>query len=114
MKDDEAKRAATSDEDRMIKQNGEVMPVCSMEDQTSLSHAAVNSNGKSRSKPTRKRQSTSSPEEDIIDGFAISSFSSLEALEVRRNVILCDVVLLNCYTVIARSTTWTPRVNIAK
>lgn len=99
MKDDEAKRTATSDEDRMIKQNGEVMPVSMedrLEDQSSLSHAAVNSNGKSRSKLTRKRHSTSSPEEDIIDGFAISSFSSLDALEVRRNGVLCDVVLLNC------------------
>jgi len=45
----------------------------------------VNSNGKSRGKPHRKRQGSTSPEEDIIDGFAISSYSSLEALEVRRS-----------------------------
>lgn len=84
MKDDEAKRVATSDEDKMNRQNGEVVPACSsMDDVSSLSHAAqVNANGKSRNKPSRKRLSTSSPEEDIIDGFAISSFTSLEALEV--------------------------------
>jgi len=84
MKDDEAKRVATSDEDKMSRQNGEVL-VSAMDDVASSSHAdtAVNANGKSRTKPSRKRLSSSSPEEDIIDGFAISSFTSLEALEVR-------------------------------
>ena len=82
MKDDEAKRVATSDEDKMNRQNGEVVPGRTMNDDPSIAHAAAN--GKSRSKPSRKRLSTSSPEEDIIDGFAISSFSSLEALEVRK------------------------------
>lgn len=82
MKDDESKRVSTSDEDKMNRQNGGV--VAAMDDVASGSHAAaaVNANGKSRSKPSRKRLSTSSPEEDIIDGFAISSFTSLEALEV--------------------------------
>lgn len=33
--------------------------------------------------PRRKRRESSSPEEDIIDGFAMASFVTLEALEVR-------------------------------
>lgn len=33
--------------------------------------------------PRRKRRESSSQEEDIIDGFAIASFVSLECLEVR-------------------------------
>ncbi|CAL1616381.1 unnamed protein product [Knipowitschia caucasica] len=36
--------------------------------------------------PRRKRRESSSQEEDIIDGFAISSFISLERLEVRELV----------------------------
>ncbi|KAJ1093923.1 hypothetical protein NDU88_007011 [Pleurodeles waltl] len=33
--------------------------------------------------PRRRRRESSSQEEDVIDGFAIASFASLEALEVR-------------------------------
>lgn len=35
--------------------------------------------------PRRKRRESSSQEEDIIDGFAIASFISLDRLEVRRS-----------------------------
>lgn len=39
----------------------------------------------------RKRRESSSQEEDIIDGFAIASFTSLDRLEVRRNwIITCS------------------------
>lgn len=34
--------------------------------------------------PRRRRRESSSQEEDLIDGFAIASFSTMEALEVRR------------------------------
>jgi len=37
--------------------------------------------------PRRKRRESSSQEEDIIDGFAIASFISLDRLEVGRNRI---------------------------
>lgn len=79
MKDEEVKKATQSDEDAKTAENGEVIR---MEGESTH---AVNSNGKSRSKPHRKRRGSTSPEEDIIDGFAISSYSSLEALEVRRS-----------------------------
>lgn len=81
MKDEEIKKAAQSDEDAKTAENGEL---AGMEGDDT--HAAVNANGKSRSKPHRKRRGSTSPEEDIIDGFAISSYSSLEALEVGRNI----------------------------
>lgn len=81
MKDEEVKKAAQSDEDGKPTENGEVVGMDGDE-----SHAAtINSNGKSRNKAHRKRRGSTSPEEDIIDGFAISSYSSLEALEVSRN-----------------------------
>ena len=38
--------------------------------------------GKSKSKPSKRRPSSSGQEEDIIDGFSITSFKSLEDLEV--------------------------------
>ena len=37
---------------------------------------------KQKRKRVKKRRSSSSPEEDIIDGFVITSFSSLQSLEV--------------------------------
>ncbi|XP_015760343.1 PREDICTED: fibrosin-1-like protein isoform X4 [Acropora digitifera] len=77
MKDEEVKKATQSDEDAKTAENGEVIR---MEGESTH---AVNSNGKSRGKPHRKRRGSTSPEEDIIDGFAISSYSSLEALESR-------------------------------
>lgn len=80
MKDEEVKKATQSDEDANATENGEVVGMDGDE-----SHAAINSNGKSRNKAHRKRRGSTSPEEDIIDGFAISSYSSLEALEVGRN-----------------------------
>lgn len=80
MKDEEVKKAVQSDEDAKTAENGEVV------DMDGDATHAVNANGKSRTKPHRKRRGSTSPEEDIIDGFAISSYSSLEALEVRRNV----------------------------
>ena len=80
MKDEEVKKATQSDEDGKATENGEVVGMDENE-----SHAAINSNGKSRNKTHRKRRGSTSPEEDIIDGFAISSYSSLEALEVGRN-----------------------------
>lgn len=46
--------------------------------------------------PRRKRRESSSQEEDIIDGFAIASFISLDRLEVRRRRIvncLCVCIL---------------------
>lgn len=46
--------------------------------------------------PRRKRRESSSQEEDIIDGFAIASFISLDRLEVRRKRIincLCVCIL---------------------
>lgn len=79
MKDEEVKKATQSDEDGKAAENGEVVGMDGDD-----SHAAiVNSNGKSRNKANRKRRGSTSPEEDIIDGFAISSYSSLEALESR-------------------------------
>ena len=78
MKDEEVKKAAQSDEDAKTTENGEVTRM-----EGDSTHA-VNANGKTRNKPHRKRRGSTSPEEDIIDGFAISSYSSLEALEVRR------------------------------
>ena len=38
---------------------------------------------RSRSKPRKKKNSAGTYEEDIIDGFAIVSFKSIEDLEVR-------------------------------
>ena len=80
MRDEEVKKATQSDEDAKAAENGELAGM--EEDGTH----AVNANGKSRNKPHRKRRGSTSPEEDIIDGFAISSYSSLEALEVGRNI----------------------------
>ncbi|XP_068748275.1 autism susceptibility gene 2 protein homolog isoform X2 [Montipora capricornis] len=77
MKDEEVKKAAQSDEDAKTTENGEVTRM-----EGDSTHA-VNANGKTRNKPHRKRRGSTSPEEDIIDGFAISSYSSLEALESR-------------------------------
>lgn len=82
MKDEDSKNAATSEEDVKLNKNGEV--AAAEMDETTESHEAVNLNGKSRAKPGRKRRGSSSPEEDIIDGFAISSYVSLNALEVSR------------------------------
>ena len=79
MKDEEGKKTVASDED--VNENGQIAGM----NENDSSHAAVNSNGKSRNKLHRRRRGSTSPEEDIIDGFAISSYSSLEALEVRRN-----------------------------
>uniref|UniRef100_A0A8C5MQ33 Uncharacterized protein n=1 Tax=Leptobrachium leishanense TaxID=445787 RepID=A0A8C5MQ33_9ANUR len=39
--------------------------------------------------PRRKRKESSSAEEDIIDGFAVTSFVTFEALEVSRRVYVC-------------------------
>lgn len=81
MKDEEVKKATQSDDEGKAAENGELVRMDGDD-----SHAAiVNSNGKSRNKANRKRRGSTSPEEDIIDGFAISSYSSLEALEVGRN-----------------------------
>ncbi|OCT95102.1 hypothetical protein XELAEV_18012785mg [Xenopus laevis] len=41
--------------------------------------------------PRRKRKESSSAEEDIIDGFAVTSFVTFEALEVRRELCLKGV-----------------------
>lgn len=41
--------------------------------------------GRAPRPPRRKRRESSSQEEDIIDGFAIASFTSLDRLEVRRS-----------------------------
>lgn len=52
--------------------------------------------------PRRKRRESSSQEEDIIDGFAIASFISLERLEVRRSCIssLCVCVCVCVFLLI--------------
>ena len=86
MKDEGNKNSVgANDEDEKV--NGEVAAgEMGSEDVVDPSHAALNSNGKSRSKPGRKRRGSSSPEEDIIDGFAISSYASLNALEVSKKV----------------------------
>ena len=68
MRDEESKRFRSTDEkyDEQVDEND--------------IHAA---NGKNRGRgSSRKRHDSGSPEEDIIDGFAISSYSSIEALEV--------------------------------
>lgn len=51
-------------------------------------NAAPRSASSSRAQrpPRRKRRESSSQEEDIIDGFAIASFVSLDRLEVRHRV----------------------------
>lgn len=51
---------------------------------------------KQKRKKLRKRRSSSSPEEDIIDGFVIASYSSLRNLEVSEfNVSFTDGFILN-------------------
>lgn len=47
------------------------------------SHSHSTSSARAPRPPRRKRRESSSQEEDIIDGFAIASFVSLECLEVR-------------------------------
>lgn len=44
--------------------------------------------------PRRKRRESSSQEEDLIDGFAIASFNTLEALEVRMGHVI--LWLMHC------------------
>lgn len=47
--------------------------------------------------PRRKRRESSSQEEDIIDGFAITSFISLDRLEVRTSwLITCVCECVSC------------------
>lgn len=98
MKDEEVKKAVQSDEDAKPAENGELAAMEGDE-----AHAAVNANGKSRGKPHRKRRGSTSPEEDIIDGFAISSYSSLEALEVGKNINDLRPFFIKLLTVTGRS-----------
>lgn len=49
--------------------------------------------------PRRKRRESSSQEEDIIDGFAIASFNTLEALEVRMGHVI--FWLMHCLCCVA-------------
>lgn len=54
--------------------------------------------------PRRKRRESSSQEEDIIDGFAIASFTSLDRLEVRRSwIFTCPYSLYTVYMSVLRS-----------
>lgn len=54
--------------------------------------------------PRRKRRESSSQEEDIIDGFAITSFISLDRLEVRRSwVITCLCLCVYVYVCVLHS-----------
>ena len=78
MKDEGSEKRPPDDQDEKL--NGEAVSMDELEDDSTVSHTA---NGKTR-KAQRKRRGSTSPEEDIIDGFAISSYPSLEALEVRR------------------------------
>lgn len=58
--------------------------LCPGRDASSLTaHRAPRPAAASPRAPRRRRRGSSSQEEDIIDGFAISSFTSLERLEVR-------------------------------
>lgn len=52
--------------------------------------------------PRRKRRESSSQEEDIIDGFAITSFTSLDRLEVRTGSSLGSAFsyLFICFSVV--------------
>lgn len=59
--------------------------------------------------PRRKRRESSSQEEDIIDGFAIASFTSLDRLEVRRNwIFTCSYSLCTCMSVLRSSAVQSP------
>ena len=93
MKDEGSEKRPPDDEDEKV--NGEVASMDEVEEDSSVSHA-VTSNGKTRNKTHRKRRGSTSPEEDIIDGFAISSYPSLEALEVRR-ISNCLWLVLSSY-----------------
>ena len=59
--------------------------------------------------PRRKRRESSSQEEDIIDGFAITSFISLDRLEVRRSWVITCLCLCVCIYVcvcVLHSSSW--------
>lgn len=54
--------------------------------------------------PRRKRRESSSQEEDIIDGFAIASFTSLDRLEVRTSwIFTCADSFCTVYVSVLRS-----------
>lgn len=54
--------------------------------------------------PRRKRRESSSQEEDIIDGFAITSFTSLDRLEVRKSwVFTCSYSFYTVHMSVLRS-----------
>ena len=90
MKDEGSEKRPQDDQSEKL--NGEAASMVELEDESTISHTA---NGKSR-KTHRKRRGSTSPEEDIIDGFAISSYPSLEALEVRR-ISNCLWLVLSSY-----------------
>lgn len=93
---------------RRLKEAGSREARCSPEPNSSCSDREGHSPGRDTAKkaprpaastraqprtPRRKRRESSSQEEDIIDGFAIASFISLERLEVSKRWISIVIVL---------------------
>ncbi len=59
-----------------------------LEDDSKRGSDAKEKLDKQKRKKLRKRRSSSSPEEDIIDGFVIASYSSLRNLEVSESCVV--------------------------